>query len=276
LKYIEAILPGGIAFNLKNNEYTRFKLTQFMKRLLAFVLCYFFISGVFSQTILGTTYIDDNGAMVDEKIATGVVIVKKINESKFEKHTYLMDGPLETMDTYSDQHLSVLEGIHTYYYDNGRLAVFGWYHDNKKDKSWLYYDDTMKLIKEEIYEQGVMVKVIDPDTVKKVKAVIYGDEREAEFQGGATAWRRYIGTNINSDIANIIGKGGTVVVSFIIEPNGATGDIYLSRSVAYLLDAEVLRMIYKMPPWQPAFQNGKNVRAYRHQPCTILPENFQK
>jgi protein TonB len=40
--------------------------------------------------------------------------------------------------------------------------------------------------------------------------------------------------------------------------------------VEFVLDDEAMRVIEQSPLWQPAFQDGKNVNAYRVQPFTFI------
>ena len=65
-------------------------------------------------------------------------------------------------------------------------------------------------------------------------------------------------------------KGGTVRVLFIINTDGQVSNTKLKKSVEFVLDEEALRVFRNSPPWIPAFQNGKTVRAYRLQPITFF------
>ncbi|MBU1758318.1 energy transducer TonB [Patescibacteria group bacterium] len=47
------------------------------------------------------------------------------------------------------------------------------------------------------------------------------------------------------------GIEGTVYVAFIVKADGTVTDIKIKRSVHELLDAEALRVITKMPQWDP-------------------------
>jgi protein TonB len=66
-----------------------------------------------------------------------------------------------------------------------------------------------------------------------------------------------------------MGKTGQVLIYFIVDSNGDIADVKLHKSVEYSLDQEALRLIRQSPKWEPAFQNGKNVKAYRRQPVTF-------
>jgi TonB family protein len=64
-------------------------------------------------------------------------------------------------------------------------------------------------------------------------------------------------------------SGGTVRVGFRVNTDGKCVDVFLRRSVEFVLDEEGLRIVEKSPLWNPAVQNGRKVNAYRIQPITF-------
>lgn len=64
------------------------------------------------------------------------------------------------------------------------------------------------------------------------------------------------------DSAREQGAEGRVVLDFIISPQGNLKDIKIVRSSGNkYLDAEALRVVQAMPPWNPGRQNGKAVNV---------------
>jgi TonB family protein len=58
------------------------------------------------------------------------------------------------------------------------------------------------------------------------------------------------------------GKKGTVMVTFIVKPDGKLTDVAnVGAKLGYGLDEEAIRAIKDMPDWEPAQQNGKVVSA---------------
>lgn len=57
------------------------------------------------------------------------------------------------------------------------------------------------------------------------------------------------------------GEEGTVYVQFVIWKDGSLGEIKVIRGVSKLLDAEAVRLVKKMPRWEPAKQAGKPVNC---------------
>ena len=54
---------------------------------------------------------------------------------------------------------------------------------------------------------------------------------------------------------------GTVIVAFIVEPDGSVSNAKLVRSVDPCIDQEALRVVRQMPKWIPGKQNGAAVRV---------------
>jgi periplasmic protein TonB len=98
-------------------------------------------------------------------------------------------------------------------------------------------------------------------------------EVEAEFPGGASAWRIFLQQNLNADIPNKRkAPAGTyqVVIKFIVDKNGKISSISAETNFGYGMEKEVIRVIKKSPKWTPAIQNGNIVKAWRRQPVTFM------
>lgn len=96
-------------------------------------------------------------------------------------------------------------------------------------------------------------------------------EKMPEFKGGHQGLMHYLGSNlqypeqaIDSDIQ------GQVVVSFTVCEDGSLCDEKIMRSLGGGCDEEALRVIKKMPRWEPGTKDGKPVKV-RY----VLPVRFQ-
>ena len=78
--------------------------------------------------------------------------------------------------------------------------------------------------------------------------------------------------NIHSDVAFNSVSGGKVKVFFMVDKQGKTTEIYMNKSVEFVLDEEAIRVIRESPLWIPAYQNGREVNAYCLQPITFFKE----
>jgi len=63
---------------------------------------------------------------------------------------------------------------------------------------------------------------------------------------------------------------GTVLVKFVVNEDGSLSDFKVVKSVDPELDIEALRVIKKMPKWNPAMQNQKPLKVYFTIPVHFL------
>ncbi len=225
----------------------------------------------YSQEIVNVVLVGDEGITEDIKKANAFIVVKKYPNS-FQRLDYKFNQPLQKLRTYSDSTLTVLQGPSYEYAFMGWLLLSGNYKDNTKDGDWDTFNDTGKVILTEKYDMGVLIKTVNPDTLKKEKSIEYKDEKEATFKKGDSGWKSYLIKNLNGELAAKSYNGGTVRVAFRVNTDGKCVDAYLRKSVEFVLDEEALRIIETSPLWNPAFQNGKNVNAYRIQPITFVKQ----
>ncbi len=227
----------------------------------------------FGQEVVNVILVGNNGVTENIKEATSFIIIKRFPNS-FQRLDYNLGRPLERERNYSDSTLKILHGSYYEYSFNGSLSVSGYYMDNAKEKSWYQYDDTGKVILELQYEKGVLVKTIDPDTVKKEPQSdkLKDGEIEAHFKKGDRDWIEYLMKNLDANVAEKSVRGGKVRVGFVVDTSGKCVDIHLRRSVEFILDDEAIRLIQSSPLWHPAIQDGRKVKAYRIQPISFAKE----
>ena len=107
------------------------------------------------------------------------------------------------------------------------------------------------------------------DTIEKIFEKV---EIEASFPGGDQAWLKFLKKNVNGMIATDNGAPQgiyTVMVQFTVDKYGYITDIKALTNHGYGMEKEVIKLLKKSPKWSPAFQDGRNVKAYRRQPVTF-------
>lgn len=93
-------------------------------------------------------------------------------------------------------------------------------------------------------------------------------EIESGFNGGMEAWKRFLIKNFHPEQAIEQGIAGTVVVEFIVDREGNVSDVQ-AISGPEELRGEAVRVIKKSSHWNPAIQNGRQVKSYKRQPITV-------
>lgn len=77
------------------------------------------------------------------------------------------------------------------------------------------------------------------------------------FIGGYEALCDYLNDSLEYPyLAKVRGVEGQVLVEFVINEAGEIEDLKLVKSLSGSLDQEALRLVRKMPKWNPALQNG--------------------
>ena len=83
---------------------------------------------------------------------------------------------------------------------------------------------------------------------------------------------KYLSENVNGELADKSVRGGMVRAGFMVNKEGKCVDIYIKKSVEFVLDEEIIRVIENSPLWHAAIREGKNVNAYRLQPLTFTKQ----
>ena len=124
-----------------------------------------------------------------------------------------------------------------------------------------------------VKEQVVVVE--EPKVEKhQPEEIFVAVEQPAEFKGGMGALMKWLGNNIRyPEAAQQNGVQGRVVVKFVVEKDGSVSNPTILKGVDKDLDAEALRVVKRMPKWQPGKNNGQPVRSYFQLPVTFKLQN---
>ncbi len=108
------------------------------------------------------------------------------------------------------------------------------------------------------------------DDPKIQRQIFTSIEQMPEFPGGPAAMNKFLSKKLKypkSAYKNNI--EGRVVVQFIVEVDGTLSDIKIKHSLDPDCDKETLRVIRKMPKWNPGRQNGVAAACYYTLPVTF-------
>ncbi len=84
-----------------------------------------------------------------------------------------------------------------------------------------------------------------------------------EFPGGKEALQQFIGKNLKYPNDAFERKvSGQVITKFIVTKNGDIKEVSVLRGVCMSLDYAALRLIRKMPKWEPGILKGEAVDVY--------------
>jgi periplasmic protein TonB len=99
----------------------------------------------------------------------------------------------------------------------------------------------------------------------------------AEYKGGISEMYNFLGRNLKypkpAAKANVTGK---VYVKIVIEKNGTVSSPLIVKGIGFGCDQEVLRVVGRMPTWNPGKINGKAVRSSYVLPIAFALDNTNK
>lgn len=124
-------------------------------------------------------------------------------------------------------------------------------------------------------QEQVVVKEPEPEVQKpKEEQIFVAVEQLAEFPGGMAALMRWLNNNMRyPEAAQQNDIQGRVIVNFVVEKDGSIANVKIAKGVDKDLDREALRVVKKMPKWQPGKNNGVAVRSYFNLPVTFRLQN---
>lgn len=112
---------------------------------------------------------------------------------------------------------------------------------------------------------------VDAEVVENPNQIYTAVEVMPEYpDGGQEGFRKYIGREFSPDrVKTDRPLKGTMIVKFVVEPDGSLTDIAVERDLGYGAGAEAIRVIKKSKKWKPGIQNGRNVRVRYRVPFSI-------
>lgn len=118
----------------------------------------------------------------------------------------------------------------------------------------------------------VEVTIVDvPVAAPVVDEIFDVVEDDPSFPGGIEELYKYLGREIQYPaMARDNGIQGKVFVQFVVWKDGSIRDVVILKKVHPALDKEAVRVVERMPKWQPGKQRGKPVSC-RY----TLPINFK-
>lgn len=112
------------------------------------------------------------------------------------------------------------------------------------------------------------------DSVVDMSEIYEAVEQQAQFPGGQDALIKWLCYNLSYPKASAEkGVQGRVIVQFIVEKDGSISNPTVLRGVDEDLDKEALRIVKRMPKWQPGKKNGVAVRSKYTMPVTFKLAN---
>lgn len=118
---------------------------------------------------------------------------------------------------------------------------------------------------------GMSIAPAKPVIEEVLKPIINPDVMP-EFPGGKDAFMKFMLRNLHEADDLEEGQKIVVLVKFVVGADGTISDTEIMQSGGKY-DAEVLRVVKKMPRWKPGIQSGRPVPVYFRLPITFQNGN---
>ncbi|HEV8271354.1 MAG TPA: TonB family protein [Chitinophagaceae bacterium] len=99
-----------------------------------------------------------------------------------------------------------------------------------------------------------------------------GPTREPSFPGGPAAWLKFLQRILQAPEDIEPGKRIEVQIRFWVDIDGSVSRPEIIKSGGEAFDKEVLRVMKKMPKWEPALQAGRPIAVAYQQPVIFIGE----
>jgi len=99
-------------------------------------------------------------------------------------------------------------------------------------------------------------------------------EQMPQFPGGDAELMKWLSSHITYPTSAIeAGIFGSVVLKFVVRPDGSIDDVTIVKSLEPNCDMEAIRAVKKMPNWLPGKQNGNPVSVWYTLPVRFKLQN---
>ena len=133
--------------------------------------------------------------------------------------------------------------------------------DSREDESNTYTDSRTNPVPA-VRHGGAAMKKEDPDETGTILTYV---KEMPSFPGGDSERLKFLSKNIRyPQQASENGVHGTVFVSFVVKKDGSLDDVKILQGIGNGCDEEAIRVVKKMPRWNPGYQNGKKVAVLFH------------
>ena len=193
----------------------------------------------------------------------------KTNKLQGTTKDYFQNGKLSSERFYNN---GQQEGREVNYDDNGKIFYERFYAGGKREGNFKMYYGNGKVRRDETYKFNELVsgKMYDSTGVE----IPYCGEFEVlpQYTGGVEAMMKYLSGNITfpKDAARSRKfRSGKVYLTFTIYTDGSVRDVEVLKSLFPSCDAEAIRVVTNMPPWQPGYQECRPVRVKYNMPISF-------
>ena len=183
---------------------------------------------------------------------------------------YFESGQIKSENIFISPINKKFHGKQTYWFENGTICSEVNFSHGKKNGSFKTFWENGVLKRHDIFKNGKLIKgTCYNDNGENI--TYYNFYIEPKFPGGDEGLGAYLAENLrypkNSRTSSSIGK---VIVSCNINEEGSIINATIVKGVNNILNEEALRVILKMPDWEPALKDGNPISSEINLPLIYI------
>lgn len=187
------------------------------------------------------------------------------NYVKMESKSSRLSPELEIVNYYSPDNIqTVINGDGTMEFEDVFVSEKGAIKNRRKDGVWSGYDKMINMSFTETYKKGKLVSGRSSAPFNDYDYTLV--EERPTFSPSVEAFYRYVAKNFRTPDTN---DSGRIILSFVINREGAIENIKIRRGISALHDAEAIRVMSASPNWVAGKKRGKPVRVSYSLPINI-------
>ena len=101
----------------------------------------------------------------------------------------------------------------------------------------------------------------------------YSSAASEVYKRKVEALKRFMLNNLHQPDDISEGEKLALLAQFVVDKNGNISDVQILQNAREDLDAEVMRVINRMPKWKAGSQNGNPVAVYYKMPISFVNNN---
>ncbi len=183
---------------------------------------------------------------------------------------YKLNGAISSEITFnSKKGKRVFEGSHKYWYESGKPFYTADYKNGELNGKLVAFHENGKLRRKDIFKNGEL-KSGEVWDENGTKIEYFPHFKPATFPGGNQNLGNYLRENIITPPNNSDQKTFKVIVRFMIDTTGKIAEHKIMKSPENKqFEKEALRILYKMPNWNPGESFGEKIRVWYALPITF-------
>ncbi|MDQ3016421.1 MAG: TonB family protein [Bacteroidota bacterium] len=164
------------------------------------------------------------------------------------------------------------EGLWTQLDSNGMVESVYYWHDGKKHGKYFLYDAAGEKVNEGLYKNDTLIAELfkQPVTIKPYLKNCESNQVLDVYTCTDNTLNLLLSNELRYPAkAKQLGMEGKAMVQYEVEADGSVRNIRVPLSISDEIEAEIMRVVQKIPPYRPATMDGVPVKY-----TISLPLNF--